>query len=87
MPVLTFQPNVTTNSSDATLAVCPGCHTSAGSITIAAVRAGAAWRCARCAQHWDADRLTAVANYGGWLSAHTLAASAGVSPSHPSVAR
>jgi hypothetical protein len=41
---------------------CPMCHAGA-SLTQSALEAGAAWRCVRCGQHWDADRLTAVAAY------------------------
>jgi hypothetical protein len=42
------------------------CHTTA-SVTQSAVQAGGTWRCARCGQHWDATRLTAVAAYAAWV--------------------
>ena len=29
------------------------------------------WHCARCGQHWDAERVTAVMNYKRWLKATT----------------
>jgi hypothetical protein len=84
MATLAFHPTVPTDSTDANLAVCPACHTVAASLTMAAVLAGAAWRCTVCAQHWDLDRLRAVANYAAWVAAHTSAAPA-VAPSHASV--
>jgi hypothetical protein len=46
---------------------CPMCHTGA-SLTESALEAGGAWRCVRCGQHWDADRLTAVAAYAVWVA-------------------
>ena len=46
---------------------CPMCHARA-SLTQSALEAGGAWRCVRCGQHWDADRLTAVAAYAVWAS-------------------
>lgn len=27
------------------------------------------WHCARCGQHWDDDRRSAVLNYRRWLTA------------------
>ena len=45
---------------------CPMCHARA-SLTQSALEAGGAWRCVRCGQHWDADRLTAVAAYAVWV--------------------
>jgi ribosomal protein L37AE/L43A len=44
-------------------AVCPMCQTSA------ALTAGAAgaWRCVRCGQHWDAERLAAFSAYTAWV--------------------
>jgi predicted Zn finger-like uncharacterized protein len=49
------------------LAVCPMCHTSA-SVTQSAIQAGGDWRCVRCAQHWDAERLATVAAYAEWAA-------------------
>ena len=46
---------------------CPMCHAGA-SLTQSALEAGGAWRCVRCGQHWDADRLTAVAAYAVWVA-------------------
>jgi transcription elongation factor Elf1 len=46
---------------------CPMCHADA-SLTQSAPAAGGAWRCVRCGQHWDADRLTAVAAYAVWVA-------------------
>jgi ribosomal protein L37AE/L43A len=46
---------------------CPMCHADV-SLTPSALAAGGAWRCARCGQHWDADRLTTVAAYAGWVA-------------------
>lgn len=85
--VLAFHPTGTTDSAATNRVVCPGCHTVAASMTWDAVVAGAAWRCARCAQHWDLDRLTAVANYGAWLAGRTPASPAGPASSPVSVAR
>lgn len=45
---------------------CPMCHAGA-SLTQSALEAGGSWRCVRCGQHWDADRLTAVAAYAVWV--------------------
>jgi predicted Zn finger-like uncharacterized protein len=45
---------------------CPMCHTAA-SLTQSALDAGAAWRCGRCGQQWDAARLTTVAAYAAWI--------------------
>ena len=46
-------------------AMCPMCHTSAA-LTLSALEAGGDWRCVRCGQHWDAERLAAVAGYAAW---------------------
>src|SRR5690242_8315716 len=46
---------------------CPMCHADAA-LTQSAVAAGGAWRCVRCGQHWNADRLTAVAAYSVWVA-------------------
>lgn len=47
------------------LLTCPLCHTPA-SLSQRASEAGAAWRCIRCRQLWDAARLSAVAAYAAW---------------------
>jgi ribosomal protein L37AE/L43A len=46
---------------------CPMCHADA-SLTQSGLSAGGAWRCARCGQHWNADRLAAVAAYAVWVA-------------------
>lgn len=61
------RPDNTLNGSR--LAVCPMCHTPAP-LTESAVAAGGDWRCSRCAQHWDADRLDTVAAYAVWVVEH-----------------
>lgn len=53
----------------AAFAACPSCHTTDQATTMAAVTAGGDWRCRRCGQRWDADRLAAVAAYAAWESA------------------
>jgi ribosomal protein L37AE/L43A len=52
---------------------CPMCHAEA-SLTQTALAAGGAWRCVRCGQNWDADRLTAVAAYAVWAADRDRAA-------------
>jgi hypothetical protein len=49
-------------------ATCPSCHTADAAVTSAAVSGGADWRCVRCGQRWDANRLATVAAYDAWLS-------------------
>lgn len=56
-------------------AMCPMCHTAA-TLSQAAVDAGADWQCTRCAQHWDAPRLAAVAAYAAWEVEHDRKAAA-----------
>jgi len=53
--------------TDPDLATCPMCHTPHPSLTRAAVAAGEGWRCARCAQVWDEERLAAVAAHARWV--------------------
>ena len=53
--------------ADPNLATCPMCHTQHPSLMRAAVAAGEGWRCSRCAQVWDEDRLSAVAAYATWV--------------------
>jgi len=48
---------------------CPRCHTVDTALTNASLDAGGAWRCARCGQSWDKNRLATVAAYGEWDSA------------------
>jgi predicted Zn finger-like uncharacterized protein len=48
-------------------ATCPMCHTPT-SVTENAIEAGGDWRCVRCGQHWDAERLAAVAAYAAWVA-------------------
>ncbi len=48
------------------LFACPMCHTTA-SRTLEAIHAGADWRCVRCGQHWNANRLAAAAAYAAWV--------------------
>ena len=54
---------------------CPMCHT-----TQSAGNSGGAWRCVRCGQSWNAERLSAVAGYAGWVAEHDRAG--GRSPEH-----
>jgi hypothetical protein len=49
------------------IVTCPMCNTAHPSLTRAAVVAGEDWRCSRCGQQWDADRLAAVAAYAAWM--------------------
>jgi hypothetical protein len=53
--------------ADPNPATCPMCHTAHPSLTRAAVAAGEGWRCSRCAQVWDEERLSAVAAYERWM--------------------
>lgn len=48
-------------------ASCPACHTGT-TVTQSALDAGAAWRCVRCGQQWNAVRLTAVTAYAAWVA-------------------
>jgi len=48
---------------------CPMCHTVVA-LTQQALAAGATWRCARCGQRWDADRLATVAAYAEYAAGH-----------------
>jgi len=62
-------------------ATCPMCHTSA-TLSQSALEAGGTWRCVRCAQHWDAARLAAVAAYTAWSVEHDLVGTQGAESSH-----
>ncbi len=63
------------------LATCPMCHTSA-TLTQSAIEAGGGWRCVRCGQHWDAERLAAVAAYAAWRVDHDRVGARGTDSSH-----
>jgi len=69
------QPRVTTALADEPNAMsfmtCPMCHTPTA-ITQGAIDAGADWPCERCGQHWNASRLSAVADYEVWVSDRAL---------------
>ncbi|MDH4064800.1 MAG: hypothetical protein OEW19_10415 [Acidobacteriota bacterium] len=45
------------------LPTCPLCHTPDRTTTVGALAGGADWRCARCSQRWDAERLATVAAF------------------------
>lgn len=47
----------------APMATCPLCHTVESTISNAALAGGASWRCGRCGQRWDAERLDTAAAY------------------------
>jgi predicted Zn finger-like uncharacterized protein len=47
---------------------CPLCHTVDRVVTHAALATGANWRCPRCSQTWDAERLAAAAAYSNDLA-------------------
>jgi hypothetical protein len=83
-PILAFRPTMTTDGAPADAsdrAVCPRCHTVDPSMTLTAVAAGAAWKCTRCAQRWDVDRLATVANYTAWEAARASLSPLAVPPS------
>jgi hypothetical protein len=52
---------------------CPLCHTPAP-LTQTEIDIGGGWRCVRCLQSWDGERLTAVAAYATWAEARQSAA-------------
>lgn len=52
------------------LVTCPMCHTPHASLTTAAFQAGGDWRCARCGQQWDVERVRAVTTYAAWAAEH-----------------
>ena len=82
MTLRSSQPQVTTAVLDAEqdlFLTCPMCHTPT-SLLQSAVDAGAAWRCVRCGQHWDATRLTAVAAYAAWVVERAAADAKGGEP-------
>ena len=51
---------------------CPLCH-ALGPLSAAAVAAGEYWRCARCAQEWDGERLSGFRAYAAWVAAREAA--------------
>jgi transposase len=63
-------------------ATCPMCHTSA-TLSEGALQAGGGWRCVRCGQHWDAERLAAVAAYAAWCVDHDRVGKRGAEGSVP----
>ena len=52
-------------------ATCPRCH-AVDTMTNAALAAGGDWRCKRCSQRWDKDRIATVAAYDAWDVARRL---------------
>jgi hypothetical protein len=42
---------------------CPLCHTVEINITSAMLAQGGSWRCVRCGQRWDGNRLVTAAAY------------------------
>ena len=46
---------------------CPMCHTPRSA---AGSTGGDAWRCMRCGQQWDAQRVAAVVAYASWSRDH-----------------
>lgn len=47
---------------------CLLCHTVDGTVTQSSLDIGAYWRCQRCGQMWDAQRLAAATSYAQTLS-------------------
>lgn len=66
--------------SNPQIATCPMCHTAHPSLTSAVVDAGEDWRCSRCGQRWDAERLLVVAGYAAWVREHEGASAAAARP-------
>lgn len=60
---------------------CPLCHASA-TLTQSAIDAAGDWRCARCGQHWDSARLSAVAAYAAWTVDHDRVGNGGTKGGH-----
>jgi transposase len=59
------------------------CHVPAA-LTRQALLARGSWRCVRCGQHWDADRLAAVAAYETWVLERGVTAGPGGRRAAPS---
>lgn len=55
-------------------ATCPRCHAVDTTLTNAALAAGRDWRCQRCQQRWDKNRIATVAAYDAWDAARRLKA-------------
>jgi transposase-like protein len=53
-------------------ASCPLCHTVDKTVTLETLRAGASWKCARCGQSWDGERLERVNAYTRFEAARQL---------------
>lgn len=49
---------------------CLLCHTPASGITVESLATGSTWKCERCGQLWDADRLERAAGYAEYVAAH-----------------
>jgi transposase len=56
------------------------CHTLRSAVGSAEDGSGA-WRCTRCGQQWDADRVLAVAAYAVWSREHDRARDGAAKPS------
>lgn len=54
--------------SAAGFAICPLCHTADSTTTGDEVAEGARWRCKRCSQMWNAERLATYAEYGRYVT-------------------
>ena len=50
------------------IATCPMCHAAPPAVALA----GDDWRCARCGQRWDAERLATVTAYAAWAREREL---------------
>lgn len=59
---------------------CPMCHTLRPAVDSAGGGSDA-WRCPRCGQQWDADRVLAVGAYAVWSREHDRARSGAEKPS------
>jgi transposase len=57
------------------------CHTLRSAVGSAGDGSGA-WRCTRCGQQWDADRVLAVAAYAAWSREHDAVRHGAVNPSY-----
>ena len=51
---------------------CPLCHTVDETVTRDSLRAGATWKCTRCGQSWDGERLERVDAYTRFEAARQL---------------
>jgi len=58
---------------------CPLCHMH-GPVPAGEASAAVGWRCTRCGQSWDGDRLAAVASYAIWLVNHAPKGRSGEAP-------